>query len=137
MRLLRAVAIFALWFLAISATVGAVPMLTQPQGEPWQMPQSLLAHSPFHSFLVPGLLLLVSNGLVSVYVLFLAFRRTRGYALWIAAQGCILLGWLIVECILIRLVIWPHYMYGAVALVLIASGLGLNRASGREFRAVA
>ncbi len=136
MRGTRVVAIVALWFLAISAIVGAVPMLIDPHGEPWQMQQRLLEHSPFHSFLAPGLLLLVLNGLASVSMLFLALRRAPRYGLWIAAQGCILLGWLIAECILIRLVIWPHYLYGAVSLVLIASGLALNRASGREFRRV-
>jgi hypothetical protein len=130
MKAARFVSLFALVFLALSSVVGAVPMLTDPRGQPWQMPQSLLAHSPFHSYLVPGIVLLVMNGLMSMFVCVLVLRRKRGYGLWIAAQGCILFGWLTVECIVLRMVIWPHYVYGAVALVLVVAGLRLRSDTG-------
>jgi hypothetical protein len=90
------------------------------------MPQSILVRSPFDSFLIPGLILLAMNGLLSLLVLAFTFRRRRNYGFWIAAQGCILLGWLTVECILIRMVIWPHYMYGALGLVLVVCGFVLR-----------
>jgi hypothetical protein len=130
MKAARFVSLFALVFLALSSVVGAIPMLTDPHGQPWQMPQSLLAHSPFHSYLVPGIVLLVMNGLMSMFVCVLVLRRKRGYGLWIAAQGCILFGWLTVECIVLRMVIWPHYVYGAVALVLVVAGLRLRSDTG-------
>ena len=126
MKLARYTALVLLAFLAITSVVGAVPMLGDPHGQPWQMPQSVLQHSPFHSFLIPGLILLGMNGLLCAYVFFLALMRRSGYGLWIAAQGCILLGWLVVECVMIRMVIWPHYVYGAVALLLIATGFILR-----------
>jgi len=119
-------------FLGLTALVGSVPMLTDPHGQPWQMPLSLLEHSPFHSFLFPGLLLLVMNGLMSLFVLFLVLRRKRGYGPWIAAQGCVLLGWLAVECLMLRMVIWPHYVYGAVALILMVTGVALRSDSKAE-----
>lgn len=126
MKFSRFTAIFLLAFLAVTAFVGAVPMLAHPQGQPWQMPQSTLQHSPFHSFLIPGLILLVMNGFLCLFVLFLAIRRKAGYGLWVAAQGCILLGWLTVECIILRMVIWPHYLYGAVGLILVVTGILLR-----------
>jgi hypothetical protein len=49
MKVPRIVAIVALVFLGMSGIVGAIPMLTRPTGEPWQMSQKLLQHSPFHS----------------------------------------------------------------------------------------
>lgn len=69
MRAARIVAIAALVFLGLSAIVGAIPLLTRPTDEAWAMPQRLLRHSPFHSYLIPGIILLVANGLLSLRVL--------------------------------------------------------------------
>jgi hypothetical protein len=125
MRTVRIVSIIALVFLGLSAIVGAIPMLLLPAGEPLTMPQSLLRHSPFHSYLIPGITLLVANGLLSLWVLWLTVQRHSGYGWWVAAQGCVLLGWLIVEVVMLKLVGRPHYLYGAVAVVLIGAGIAL------------
>jgi hypothetical protein len=57
--------------------------------------------------LVPGIIPLVANGLLSLWVLRLAMRRHPGYGWWVAAQGWVLLGWLAVEVAMLRLVVWP------------------------------
>jgi hypothetical protein len=127
MKVVRIIAIVALVYLGLSGIVGAIPLLMHPAGEPWGMPQSLLRHSPFHSYLLPGIILLLANGLLSLWVLWLAVRRHPGYGWWVAVQGCVLLGWLAVEVAMLRLAVWPHYLFGAVALVLVATGLALAR----------
>lgn len=127
MRAARIVAIALLVFLGLSAIVGAIPMLMHPTGEPWAMPQILLRYSPFHSYLIPGIILLVANGLLSLYVLWLTAHKYSSYGWWVTAQGCVLLGWLIVEVAMLRLVAWPHYLYGAVAMALIVPGIALVR----------
>jgi len=132
MRFLRLVSMVLLGFLASTAIVGAIPMLRNPDGEPWQMPQSLLEASPFHSFLIPGLILLVMNGLLSLLGLWFTWKRANGYGLWVAAQGCVLLGWLTVECQVLRMVLWPHYFYGTIALLLVATGLAQRPGAGRQ-----
>ena len=68
MKTARILAICALAFLAVSSVVGAVPMLLHPEGAAW-LPASLLQYSGFHTFLVPGLLLLAANGLLAFVVL--------------------------------------------------------------------
>ncbi len=105
-------------------------MMLNPHGNPLGMPQSLLQHTPFHSYLIPGVLLLAANGLLSLWGLWLVLARSPRYGLWAVCQGCVLLGWLSVECWMLRIVIWPHYLYGIVALVLITSGFRLRHASG-------
>jgi len=131
MKLARITAIVLLAFLGISSIVGAVPMLLDPHGQPWQMPQSLLEHSPFHSYLIPGLVLLAMNGLMSLVVLAHTLRRGRDYGWWVAAQGSILFAWLAVECAVLRAVALPHYIYGAVALALVGAGLALRSGAKR------
>jgi len=127
MKVVRIIAIVVLVYLGLSGVVGAIPLLVHPTGEPWGVPQSLLRYSPFHSYFIPGIILLVANGLLCLWVLWLAVRRHAGYGWWVAAQGCVLLGWLAVEVAMLRLAVWPHYLFGAVALVLVAAGLALAR----------
>jgi uncharacterized membrane protein len=127
MKIARIVAIAALVFLGCTAIVGAIPMLLHPTGEPLTMPQSLLQYSPFHSYLIPGVILLVANGLLSLWVLSLTVRKRPGYGWWLAAQGCVLSGWLAGEITMLRVVMWAHYLYGAVALVLVVTGMTFVR----------
>jgi hypothetical protein len=123
MKEARIVAIVALVFLFLSGVVGAIPLIVNPGGEPWSMPQSVLQYSPFRSYLVPGIILLIANGLLSLWVLWMTVSRRPGFGWWVIVQGVVLLGWLIVEVAMLRLVVWPHYMYGTVAIVLVTSGI--------------
>jgi len=127
LRIVRAIARIALGFLCITSVVGAVPMVLHPHGEPWQMPQSFLEHSPFHSYLIPGIILLLANGVLSFFVLYRAIQRWAGYGWWVALQGCVLCGWIAVEVAMLRIAVWPHYLYGCIGLLLIGSGLALRR----------
>jgi len=98
MRIVRAAAIAALVFLGLSGIVGAIPVFLHPAGEPWAMPQALLQYSPFYSHLIPGIILLVANGLLSFWVLWLTLRKRRGYGWWVTAQGCVLSGCSSLRC---------------------------------------
>ncbi|MDR3726348.1 MAG: hypothetical protein P4K86_04825 [Terracidiphilus sp.] len=129
MKIVRGIAMAVLVFLCLSAIAGAVPMILDPSGRMMHMPLSLLEHSPFHTFLIPGIILLLANGVLSLVVLVAAARRWPRYAWAVALQGCILTGWIVVEVILLHLLIWAHYVYGAIGLALIVLGLVLARES--------
>jgi uncharacterized membrane protein YvlD (DUF360 family) len=120
-------AIVTLAFLVLSAMAGSIPLIVDPSGDLLKMPLSLLRYSPFRTFLIPGIILLAANGLLALDVLWMALRRKPHYGLWTAFQGCVLLGWLAVERWMLRVIAWPHYAYGAVALLLIVTGLALRR----------
>jgi len=122
----RLAAVSALVLLGTSAVAGAIPMFLHPSGSSSFLPLSLLERTPFHSYLIPGVLLLVANGLLSFLVLWLTILSRPGYALWVGAQGCVLAGWLIVEIWLLRVVSWLHFVQGAIAMVLIISGVLLR-----------
>jgi len=127
MKLVRIVAITTLGFLGVTSLIGAIPLIIDPTGIMLSMPLSMLEHSPFKSFLIPGLILLIANGLLSFWVLALVLRKTSQYPSWVALQGCILAGWITVEVVMIRAVVWAHYVYWAVAFILIACGWFLKK----------
>jgi hypothetical protein len=126
-KIVRGIAMAVLGFLCLSAIAGAVPMILDPSGGMMHMPLSLLEHSPFHTYLIPGIILLLANGVLSLLVLVATARRWPRYAWGVALQGCILTGWIVVEVILLHLLIWAHYLYGAIGLALIVLGLVLVR----------
>lgn len=128
MKFARVAAIATLAFLGISAIAGAVPMIVGSLRGGWSfMPLSMLQYSPFHSYLVPGIILLAANGLLAFWILWRVLKHKDNGGEWTAFQGCVLLGWLAVECWMLRLVMWLHFAYGAVAVVLIVSGFLLWR----------
>jgi len=123
----RTTATIALGFVGLSGLVGGIPLVVHAHGEPWWMPQSLLRYSPFRSFLIPGIILFLAIGVLSSLVFWMTLQAQPGYGWWVALQGCVLLGWLVVEVIMLRLAAWPHYFYGAVALLLVGTGIMLVR----------
>jgi hypothetical protein len=106
-------------------------LVQNPTGSPMEIPQSVLQHSGFHSFLIPGILLLVSQGLLPLLVMVIAIFCKRGYGWWIGFQGCVLFCWITIEVILLRTVVWLHYVYWGLALLLIACGWALRRDAQR------
>ena len=127
MKILRILSLITLGFLGVTSIAGSIPMILDPSGSMLHMPLSLLEHSPFHSYLIPGIILLVTNGLVVIVVFMAAAQRVEGYGNLVATQGVVITGWITVEVMLLRLAIWPHYVYLAVGLVLIVCGLSLRR----------
>src|SRR5512135_1177991 len=132
MRQVRIWTVVLLAFLGITAIAGSIPMLLHPEGNELLLPLDLLRYSPFESYMIPGLLLLTTNGLLALLVMWLVLRRQAFYGEWASFQGCVLLGWLVIECLMLRLVMWLHYLYGAVGVALIVMGLLLSRGARRE-----
>jgi hypothetical protein len=102
-------------------------MILNPNGTPWQMQQSLLDDSPFDSFLIPGIILLIANGVLSLASLIGVVRKDPGYGRWAVLQGAVLAVWLVVEIAMIRLIVSANYAYAGLAVVLIASGIALRQ----------
>ncbi len=127
MKLPRWLAILALGFLTISSVVGAVPMILDPDGTPWQMPQSLLDPSPFNSYLIPGIMLFIVNGVLSLAALIGVVRKDPGHGGWVVLQGAVLAAWVLVEVAMIRHIWAVHCLYLGLAAVLIVSGNLLTR----------
>lgn len=124
------VKITALLLLIVNGTgalYGGLHMIADPSGAGLQMPLSFLEHSPFQSYLIPGIILLIVNGILSFAAIAATILKARNYAWFIIMQGVILTGWITVQVILLRLFYAPmHATFLAVGVLLIACGLYLR-----------
>lgn len=127
-KLLFILSIALLLINGLGALYGGGNLMIYPDGSGFGMPLSLLACTPFHNFLIPGIILFVANGVSSIVVCTALLLNIRGSWWLVMAQGAVLVGWIVIQVILIQGVGFLHFLFGFVGLALIvAAWLRLNR----------
>lgn len=135
-RTARNILVFLLAFLAIGAIAGGGGLVISPSGEALGMPVSMLAHSPFTDFLVPGIILLVVFGIFPCILIYALLRKPGSriaeklnlfrdmhwswtYTIY---NSFALIVWIQAEMVFLGSVHWLHtfYMGYAVAIMLVA-----------------
>jgi hypothetical protein len=112
----------------VGALYGNYHLIFFPDGSSLGMTTALLEHSPFTDFFIPGIILLVSNGIISFVALYALIRNVKTYPLLLASEGAILFGWIVIQIMMLRQVAALHIIYWLIGLLLIVSGLLLKRA---------
>lgn len=97
----RAVALLCL-FTGVTALVGGVELMTWRAGASWLPPISVLEHTPFADYFLPGLLLFLFVGLTNFAAAFLEGRRSRWGERAAMVGGAAIVGWIISEMVLLR-----------------------------------
>lgn len=132
----RNVLIFLLGFLGIGALGGGGVLIISPTGKLIGMPLSMLDPSPFHNFLVPGILLFVVLGIFPGLLVLALIRRIQSplaerfnffwdmnwqwsFCIYLAFA---LIVWIQLEMVLLNAVHWLHtvYMFYAIAILIVA-----------------
>jgi hypothetical protein len=111
----------------VGALYGGWQLVTDPTGGSMQMPLTYLQHSPFTNYLIPGIILLLANGVGSFVVLGLIMFTNRCYSLAIVAEGFILGGWITIQMLMLRTANPLQLFYFATALLLVVTGTALWR----------
>ena len=115
-------------FLAVGALAGGAILFFSPDGSAFGMPLSLLEHSGFTTFRIPGLVLFVVNGLFPLLSAIATLRRLPWAAQSVMAVGVLLVGWITVQVALLRSFSAPlHGLYLLLGLVIAALGLSMHR----------
>lgn len=120
--------------LGIGAVFGGGLLTLAPDGSLLSMPLSLLESSPFQSYLVPGILLLVLIGIYPLLIVaflisekplpvaetFNLYRDTHWAWMHSLYVGFILIIWLTVEMYMLRAIYLVHVFYMFLALTILA-----------------
>ena len=88
-------------FLGLGALFGGGAFILAPDGHLLGMPTTLLAGSPFPSYLVPGIVLFTLIGLAPLVAATIAVRRQALAPLAAVAVGLTLIGWVSVEMVVL------------------------------------
>jgi hypothetical protein len=119
-------------FLGIGALFGGIQFILAPDGHLLGVPLSMLAGTPFHSFLVPGLLLFTFVGVAPIVAAAITARRGAIAPLAALAVGLTLMGWITVEMVIfagLTSLFWAFYL--VLGTVIAAVGVAWSRSTGR------
>ncbi len=99
-------------FTAIGAIPAGIGYLIDTTGEGMGVSVDLLADSPLKSFLLPGLFLLLVNGLANLFGAYLSFTRYKYAGYTGLILGVLLSLWIIIQVawILLSSVLQPLYL---------------------------
>lgn len=120
------VAILLLLFNGAGAIYGGLALIRHPDGSSIGLSVELLRYTPFSDYTIPGVVLLMLNGIIDLLILLATLARLRSFYFLVCAQGCVLLLWLLMQIALIRVFDQMHLIMGVTALLLIGVGLGLR-----------
>ncbi|GAA3699794.1 hypothetical protein GCM10022204_15540 [Microlunatus aurantiacus] len=112
-------------FYALSAIGGGLGMVV---ADGLSMPKSLLAATPFTTFAIPGVILLLVVGGTQAWAAWLLIARHESALLWSTVAGFGMVIWIISEIYLIHAFTWIQSIYvigGLLQLVLVLALLGV------------
>jgi hypothetical protein len=115
-----------LLFNGLSALFGGWQLMVQPDGSSMQMSLDWLQYSPFSNYFIPGILLFVVNGLMSIFVFTLLIIKYKYYPLLVMLQGALLFGWIVVQVLMVRDLVWIQVLFGIIGLILLLLGWSLK-----------
>jgi len=113
-------------FIGIGAVPAGIAMISDPSGRSLGMPLEMLANSPFSNFLIPGVFLLVVNGIGSLLGGIASFSRHRFAGEIAAGLGTFLIVWIAAQVWWMG-VHWLHVLYFVLGLVELTLGLKYRR----------
>jgi len=108
-------------FQGLSGLFGGIALVIDPSGELLQMPLSMLAGSPFNTFLIPGIILLIILGIFPMVIFYGLWKRTNWAWSGALMVSVALIIWIGVEIWMIGYHSEPplQLIYGLLGLILL------------------
>jgi hypothetical protein len=136
-KLTKNLLIFLLGFLSFGAIFGGMAFILKPDGSIYDMPVEILQNSPFKDFLVPGIILFVTFGLLPVYVIYTLIKKPENKAMeklnllpdhhfsWTFSIyiGFALIIWINIQTLILDAVDILHTIYSSLGILIICMAL--------------
>lgn len=122
-------------FLGLGALFGGGAFILGPDGHLLGMPTSLLAGSPFPSYLVPGIVLFTFVGIAPLLAAAMTVRRQAFAPVAAVMVGLTLIGWTSVEMVVLAgpgSLAWALYLVLGACIALV--GVAWRRSTTHEVR---
>lgn len=86
----------------LNALVAGVLFVVEPSGALMGMDIAYLKYAPFNSYLIPGVVLMLVNGILNMLAAWAVFRFRNNHGIWVLIQGMLLGGWIVVQVFMVR-----------------------------------
>lgn len=106
-------------FVAVTATLSGLLMISNPDGSTMNLPHSLLDGTPFKDFLIPGILLSAIVGGVNLVAVFYNIQGHVNRYNWATAGGIMISVWIVVHMILMYAAHWLHFLYLGIGILIV------------------
>ncbi len=123
---LKKASIILLLLLSVNAIIAGVIFIVDPAGTAMGLTVEYIRHSPFNSYLLPGIVLLLSNGILPLFVTYKIIKADKNQSIFILLQGAVLMGWILIQISMVREVNWLHIAMLTWALLLFFLGILLR-----------
>jgi hypothetical protein len=87
---------------AVNALLAGFSFIKDPGGQGLKVSVEFLRYSPFHDFLVPGVILFCVNGVLNVIAAITLICNWKYSWLFVAFQGMMLNGWIVIQVFMLR-----------------------------------
>ena len=118
--------------IGLGAVGGGLVLILDPSGSNLGIPLEELKGTPFSTYLVPGIVLLVVNGLGSLVGAAATFMRHRYAAETAMALGIFLVAWVMIQVYWFSGFHWLHVLYLALGLLEFVLGWYVIRARRKK-----
>ena len=124
---LRTTAVILLFMTSVNALVAGLLYIIDPSGAKLGMTTDLLQHSPFSSYLIPGIVLFVVNGVGCLWAAISTLSKMKRYHRFVLLQGILLLGWIVMQVYMLQLFQPLHLIMLAIGITLVVLSLQLGK----------
>ena len=129
---MRFTSISLLLLTAINAAVAGVLFIIDPSGHKMGMSVAYIKDSPFNSYLIPGIVLLIVNGLLNFIAAYFVIKKKPCASLLVIIQGILLIGWIVIQVIMVKDISLLHIIMFTIGAILTMSGLSLLKLIRKE-----
>lgn len=113
----------------LSAFIGGLALIIDPFGGFMGLSTGYLTHSPFQTYLIPGIVLFAAVGAMNLIAAYVVYRRTREYYNLVILQGIVLVVWIVVQVAMIQIVNLLHLACFVTGILLIKAGRSVRHSA--------
>jgi len=114
-------------FIGLGAVGGGLALVLEPSGAKLGIPLEELRISPFSTYLIPGAVLFLVNGIGSLSGAAASFTRYRHAGEVAMALGAFLMAWIAVQVYWFSSIHWLHAFYFGLGVLEVLLGLSLRQ----------
>ena len=120
---IRIIAIVFLFIIGLNALAAGYSFIVEPSGKGLGMTTNYLQYAPFTNFLIPGIILFTAIGVFSILTAIMAIKRKGLFPQFIFIEGCLLLGWIVIQVLMVKDINWMHITCFCIGIALILAGI--------------